>query len=112
MTNEQIISNQSIELMKQGKIRGTGRVMQFDDGNGGKIEIEEPEAIHTFAGWKGMGFKVKKGEHAVASFPIWKHTQKDKAPEELTGNAIADAPIVKMFMKNSFWFTAAQVEKA
>lgn len=42
MTNEEIIQNEK-------KVLGMG----------------EFEPLHTFQKWKEMGFKVKKGEHAV-----------------------------------------------
>ena len=32
--------------------------------------IDEPEPIHTFAPWKALGFKVKKGEKSIAQFVI------------------------------------------
>lgn len=61
------------------------------------------EEIHTFQRWKAMGYSVKKGEHAIAKFPIWKMgTKKDKDGEEVeTG---------RMFMKTSAFFKTSQVE--
>ena len=79
--------------------------------------MELPEVIHTFNGWKQLGYSVKKGEHSNIKFPIWKHTT--KMLDTNTGNAEADkinAEIneqgghTSMFMKMSSWFTAAQVE--
>ena len=49
MTNEEIIQNTK-------KALGMG----------------EFEPLHTFQKWKEMGFKVKKGEHAVTCTKLWK----------------------------------------
>lgn len=53
MTNEQIIQNEK-------KLLGMG----------------EFEPLHTFAKWKEMGFKVKKGEHATVCTKLWKRKSK------------------------------------
>ena len=68
ITNAMIILNAQMELMAQGKIGTTGRMIrvQFADG---EQEIPEPEPIHTYQHWKENGYQVRKGEHAVASFP-------------------------------------------
>lgn len=110
MTNAMIILNESVKLMEEGKLKGTGEYITVDDGNGGTKELEMPEEIHTFNGWKERGYKVKKGEHSTIKFAIWKYTQKEKQPEEMTGNPLEDAPVSNMFMKTSAFFTAAQVE--
>lgn len=65
-----------------------------------------PEAIHTFALWKQLGYSVKKGEKAIAKFAIWKHTSKtveneDGEEEEKTN----------MFLKTAAFFKLSQVEK-
>ena len=68
MTNAQIIMNESINLLENGIIKGTGRMLEAlivdKDGNETKKLVEEPEAIHTYAVWKQLGFQVKKGEKA------------------------------------------------
>lgn len=109
MTNATIILNESVKLMEQGKLKGTGEYVTVEI-NGAPKQIEMPEAIHTFNGWKQLGFKVKKGEHSEIKFPIWKYTEKAKKPEEMTGNPLEDEPVSNMFMKLSAFFTAAQVE--
>lgn len=84
ITNAQMVTNQTFNLIMAGK-------------------IQPNEEIHTFQRWKEMGFSVKKGEHAVAKFPIWKMgTKKDDDGEEKTTG--------RMFMKNSAFFSTAQVE--
>ena len=68
--------------------------------------ITEENEIHTYAHWKSLGFQVKKGEHAIAKFPIWKYTKgkkKDMSEEEAQAKGYC-------FMKNSAWFTDKQVE--
>jgi hypothetical protein len=109
MTNAQIIFNESMELMKAGIIGTTGRVFVYEDQNGEKHEVQEPEPLHTFAKWKEYGYSVKKGEHAKAAFYIWK-AGKGKAAKEEDPNADGNEEL-KMFMKKAFFFTFDQVEK-
>ena len=107
MTNAMIIFWTSVDLMNAGVIGTTGRVLEVEMPDGSSREVQEPEPIHTFACWKAMGYSVKKGEHAVAKFPIWKGSEmvvKDEAGNE------TDEKAVKMFRKEAHFFTAAQVE--
>lgn len=67
--------------------------------------LQPEDVIHTFNGWKEQGFKVKKGEHAIAQFSIWKH--KGKKVEKEDGTEIDKS---FCFLKNSYWFTQNQVE--
>ena len=102
-TNGEIIMRESLELMKQGVLKSTGRMLVQELPDGQKIEIPEPEAIHTYNGWKELGFQVKKGEHAKAQFPIWKWKgQKDEETGEVTGGTC--------YQRKAFWFTFDQVE--
>ena len=107
MTNAMIIFWQSVDLMNAGVIGSTGRklVMALPDGT--EREIMEPEPIHTFACWKSLGYSVKKGEHAVARFPIWKGAERPVKDED--GND-TDEKSLKMFRKEAFFFTGSQVE--
>lgn len=103
MTNEQIIFNNRVELMDKGIIKGTGNKITVENEEGEKFELEEPEQIHTYAGWKALNRQVKKGEKSVASFMIWKHTtrktkEKDEEPQEA------------VFQTKAFWFTESQTE--
>lgn len=118
MTNAMIILNESVKLMESGVIKGTGQFVEVEDADGNKKRLEIPEEIHTFAAWKSMGYSVKKGEHAVAKFAIWKHTA--KMLDTNTGNAETDkmnaeindkGGMQNMFMKVAAFFTADQVEK-
>ena len=118
MTNAMIILNESVRLMENGVLEGTGQFVEIENADGSKKQIELPEQIHTFAAWKSLGYSVKKGEHAIAKFPIWKHTAKMLDTD--TGNAELDkmnAEInsqggkTNMFMKTAAFFKFAQVEK-
>lgn len=60
--------------------------------------MHKNEEIHTYEGWKRRGFIVKKGEKAIAKFPIWKQVTNKDGEEH-------------MFMKNSCWFSTRQVQK-
>lgn len=101
MTNEMIIFNNRIELMKQGVIKGTGQYIKVENEKGEKIELEEPEELHTYRGWQELRRQVKKGEKAVATFLIWKHTVKKTEEDEEKE---------KMFMTKAFFFTVGQTE--
>lgn len=116
MNNATIILNESIRLMEEGLLKGTGQFVEIETETG-TMTIELPEAIHTFNGWKQLGYSVKKGEKSSIKFPIWKHTT--KMLDTNTGNAEMDKANAmineqggktNMFMKMSSWFTAAQVE--
>lgn len=116
MTNAQIILHESLRLMEEGILKGSGCFGEIETDTG-TITIELPEDIHTFQGWKERGYQVKKGEKSSIKFSIWKHTT--KMLNTNTGNAELDKMNTQineqggqtnMFMKLSSWFTAAQVE--
>lgn len=103
MTNEQIIFNESLNLMESGIIGDTGRKIIVENEDGEKKEMPEPESIHTYAGWKAIGRQVKKGEKCIATFMIWKHTTKKKKSED-------EEEQEKMFMTKAFFFRECQTE--
>ena len=107
MTNAMIIFWQSVELMNAGLLEPTGRVLTVQMPDGSTNEIQEPEPIHTFACWKGLGYSVKKGEHAIARFPIWKGSE--RVIKDENGND-TDETETRMFRKEAFFFKASQVE--
>ena len=111
MTNAMIIFNESVRLMKEGTLKGTGEFVTVENADGETVELEMPEPIHTFNGWKSLGYSVKKGEKSSIKFPIWKYTEKEKSEEEKTGNPLEDAPVSNMFMKTAAFFRFDQVEK-
>ena len=106
MTNEMIILMESVKLMEAGLLKGSGKKAIVMDADGNEKELEAPEVIHTFAGWKNLGFSVKKGEHAVASFPIWSGKDKTVIDDE-TGE---ESKKTRLFLRKAYWFTADQVE--
>lgn len=106
MTNAQIILANSIKLMEEGILKGSGIRATVTDKEGNTKEIELPETIHTFAAWKSLGYIVKKGQKATAAFTIWKYTESRKQNDEEDGEASG-----KMFMKTAHFFTKDQVEK-
>lgn len=108
MTNAMIIMMESVKLLEAGVIGSTGRTFTVTDADGSERVLQEPEPIHTFAHWKDLGFSVKKGEHAVAKFPIWKGAESVVKDED--GNE-TDEKKTRMFMKTACFFTAAQVER-
>ena len=107
ITNAQIIFAQSQELLKEGKIKPTGRTLEFELEDGTVLQYPEAEPIHTFQMWKSLGFSVKKGEKAVAKFTIWKYTVKKKTESEEEAQQKGHC-----FMKDSCFFSLSQVEKA
>lgn len=104
ITNVQIIFNESLKLVQQGVLKSTGKTIVLEMQNGSKKEMPEPEPIHTYNGWKELGYQVKKGEHAKAQFPIWKYKgqKNEETGEEENG---------KCYQRKAFWFTFDQVEK-
>ena len=112
MTNAQIIMNQSIQLMKDGIIGTTGRILEYLDAEGNKQTMQEPEPIHTYRAWKEMGYQVRKGEKSVAQFVIWKHTgsKAEELPME-DGSAVKVQDKGRMFMKQASFFKASQVDR-
>ena len=95
--------------MNAGELKGSGTRAKVEI-EGKLEEIELPEEIHTFNGWKERGYSVKKGEHSRIKFSIWKHTVREKKPEEKNGSKADDVPVENMFLKLSAFFTFAQVE--
>lgn len=104
MTNGQIIFNNSLKLMEEGILKGSGIMATVEDQDGNKKQIELPETIHTFAAWKSLGYIVRKGEKAKAAFTIWKYTESKKQNDEEEAEG-------KMFMKTAHFFTADQVDR-
>lgn len=101
MTNAEIIEKQARKLMEQGILK-VAYQQDATDENGNAVKVDMPEALNTFAAWKSLGFKVRKGEHAVAKFGIWKYnTKKNEDGEDES----------YMFYKTAAFFSASQVEK-
>lgn len=100
MTNVQIIAIEQVQLLSEGILH------LMDDG--------EIQPIHTYATWKSMGYQVKKGEKAVAKFPVWKWLTKKKQEVDLADDADGETLSVfkgKCYMKVAAFFTDEQVER-
>lgn len=110
MTNAQIIFNAEQELAEQGIIQYTGKETKVTLLDGTEATIKETEAIHTFAAWKSIGYKVKKGQKAIIKLTIWKYAPKKTQGQTEDGKAVE---IIKdrAFMKTAAFFSASQVEK-
>lgn len=107
MRNEEIIFKESLKLMQSGKIGSTGRKMIFTNADGEKMEVLEPESIHTYAGWKAHGRQVKRGEKSIATIVIWKQVKKKKKGEE--ENKTEETEV--MFLTKAFFFRECQTEE-
>lgn len=112
MTNAMIILLESIKLMEQGILEPTGETLTVDNGDGTTKELDIPEAIHTYQVWKTLGYQVKKGEKAIAQFPIWKYV-KGKTQEIVEDEEVQDEVVRKGYcrMVNSSFFKASQVQE-
>lgn len=112
MTNAMIIFVNQLQLQEEGILKFTGNTTVVYDEEGNETEIQEIQPIHTYNGWKARGYKVKKGEKAIAKFPIWKYTVKKKTIEEAESMNEEEAQKKGYcFMKMSAFFTDEQVEK-
>lgn len=113
MKNNDIIFMESQRLAKDGIINYTGRVFRAQMADGSEVEVKETEAIHTFAEWKKAGYKVIKGQHAIAKFAIWMYTDKPRratVEARETAGEDAEAPDPHYYMKESAFFSASQVQ--
>lgn len=103
MTNEKIILLESVKLMKEGVLKPTDEKIIVEYEGGRKEELQVPEPIHTFNGWKERGYSVKKGEKSKIKFAIWKYTAKKIEVENKNGKK-EEAEKKKMFLKMSAFF--------
>lgn len=106
MNNATIILLESVKLMEDGILKSTGEKVIVEEADGNKKEYDVPEQIHTYAKWKSLGYQVKRGQKAIAQFPIWKYT-KGKT-QEMSEEEAQDKGYC--FMKMSSWFKFDQVE--
>ena len=105
MTNAMIILMESIKLMEEGKLNGTGNFVEVETQDG-KKQLEIPEPIHTYAKWKELGYQVRRGEKSEIKIQVWKYRGKIQHDEE-SGE---DVETGKCFMKVASFFTRAQVD--
>lgn len=107
MTNQQIIFDAQIKLMKQGLIGTTGRMLMLIKEDGSQEVVPEPEPIHTYSAWKELGYQVLKGQKAIASIPIWKHTDAGMKKNKNSGEEVEIGE--KMFKKMAYFYRQNQV---
>nr|DAX93288.1 MAG TPA: protein of unknown function (DUF1738) [Caudoviricetes sp.] len=69
-------------------------------------ELEPSIELHTFAEWKRLGYKVKKGEKSKHKISIWK-----RATKKVENEKGEEVEIQNYFLKLSAFFTKEQVEK-
>ena len=108
MTNEMLIMIEKERLVREGVLKYTGRMIKGVNLDGEEVEIPEIEPIHTFHGWKKLGYHVKKGQHHEIEFPIWVW-KKNKKKESEDGDEEAEKG--NCYKRMAFWFRADQVEK-
>lgn len=112
-TNAQIILSNAIDLMEAGVLK-PGEPCTIIDEDGNEREGFLPEEIHTYAAWKELGYQVRKGEHAKASFPIWKPIKEKgtaKGRDLKTKEVIEyETESRRMIMVRAHFFTRDQVE--
>lgn len=102
MTNQMIILIESIKLMEEGILVSSGVAQTID----GKL-VDIPEQIHTYQAWKKLGFQVKRGEKAIAQFPVWKYSSK-KIKDEATDEEKEKG---NCYLRTASFFKFSQVEK-
>ena len=112
MTNEMIILMQSIKLMEEGVLRGTGKYIEIENEDGTKSKFELPEEIHTYEKWKSLGYQVRKGEKSTIKFDVWYFQKpKKKAPDAETSKNEQTRNSGKCWMRLTSFFTIDQVDK-
>ena len=110
MTNEQIIENAKQELLAQGILKPTGRILTARLEDGSEIQIPEAEEMHTFRAWKSRGYYVRKGEKAIARLQIWKHVAKTETIPMKDGT-VQEVDASRMYMQPAFFFSRSQVDQ-
>lgn len=81
MTNAKIILNESVRLMEEGVLKGTGQFVEIEKEDGTTRQLEMPEPIHTFQKWKELGYSVKKARSQISSF-LFGSTPQRKSPQK------------------------------
>ena len=112
MTNAMIILLESVKLMENGILAPTGQKIVVEYNDGEQKEVDIPECIHTYQHWKSLGYQVKKGQKAIAQFPIWKYIKNGKEKQE--EEQVTEEEAQKRgycYMKMSSFFKQDQVEK-
>ena len=106
MKNTDIIMINSIALLQAGILSDTGKDIIYQISPFECYEGKEPEPIHTFQGWKSLGYSVKKGEKAIANFQIWKSKTR-----KIVGIDGKETTTTDMFLTKAYFFKASQVQQ-
>ena len=107
MTNAEIIFANRVFLMEQEVIKGVPGTNFLWKDEQGERQILMPEEIRTCKDWNRMGYRVRKGEHAIAKFQIWM----PKKGKSKTDDEDADEKAKGFYLKMAFFFTIDQVVK-
>lgn len=73
--------------------------------------VDRGEEIHTYNGWKARGCNVRRGEHAIAKFPIFKKVARKRNSSEIN-NPTSNNQSSDTFMitQDAYFFATHQVE--
>lgn len=101
--------------MADGIIGTTGQTVEVTDENGNPKTMNVPEEIHTYAGWKERGYVVRRGQHSIAKFKIWKYRQRqkkdgDKTKTDEDSTDEREETGKRMFLTAANFFAESQVE--
>ena len=107
MTNEQIIENAKQELLAQGILKPTGRILIARLEDGSEIQMPEAEEMHTYKAWKSRGYYVRKGEKAITRLSIWKHIPKTETIP-LQDGTLKEIDASKVFLQTAFFFSQSE----
>lgn len=81
-------------------------IMQYKKAN----NIPQEKPLFTFAAWRNMGYKVKKGEASRHRVPLWKYIGR-QGKADTGGQEVLQGQNGKCFMKTVCLFEFEQVEK-
>ena len=70
--------------------------------------LEEDESLYTYKAWKDRGFQVRKGETAIAKFPIWNYSK--RKPKENESGEVEQVKGGYFYMKMTAFFCDRQVD--
>ena len=110
MTNTQIIENAKQELLQQGILKPTGRILTARLEDGSEIQMPEAEEMHTYKAWRARGYFVRKGEKAIARLHIWKYVARTE-DHPMEDGSTQEIDTSRMFLQSAYFFSQSQVER-
>ena len=105
MTNEMIILTESVKLMEEGILKGSGNFVEVEI-NGEVRKIEMPETIHTYKKWGELGYQVQRGEKSKVKFMTWYYDGRNSSGEDEENSRRRG----KCYMRMTSFFTMDQVK--